>query len=114
MFRVTRAAFAAAKRTRQPTLNGFSLFLRKTKGDPSLAGLPIAQRGRRLGKMWRALPASERAALSQKARVTKIAPKVKPARKPHPFRQFIKKNYSKVADLPPQQRLKALAKMYKA
>jgi hypothetical protein len=48
-------------------LNAYSIFMIQTKNHPDLVGLPIAKRGKMLGKMYRALPPAEMAKLKAKA-----------------------------------------------
>ena len=99
-------------------VSGFSVFLRSTKGQANLKGLAVAARGKALGKQWRALTAAQRAEFVRKGakQIVRVAyaTKERPPRKLTAYNKFIKANYSKVASLPFNTRLKALAKLFKA
>jgi hypothetical protein len=115
----TRVALAARKAAVKPVRNltSFGLFMRMTAKDAALNALPVAKRGKALGKMWRALPAAQKktmAAQAKKVLVKPKAPKVKKARKPTAYNLFVKKNYASVKNLAPKQRLAAIGKMWKA
>ena len=90
MFTSTRVAFAAARKAapkaaRKPMkLSSYGLFMKQNAKAPAFSVMTISQRGRAMGKMWRALPA-----------------------------RFVKKNYAKVKNLAPKKRLVAIAKMWK-
>ena len=114
-------------------LSPFAVFLKKSMGDTSLAGLSIAERGRELGKRWRNMPAADKKALIQEAKTTfvKAKPvknkrtskkkkalasngKAKPKREPSAYNMFIKAMYPSVRHLPVKERLRALSSTWKS
>ena len=93
------------------------MFLRATKGQANLKGLPVAARGKALGQQWRALTVAQRAEFVSKGAKQTVrvnTTKVTKPRKLTAYNKFVKANYSKVASLPFKLRLKALAKLFKA
>ena len=48
----------------------YALFMRKHAKNPALKGLAIAQRGKATAKLYKALPAAEKAALIKTAKAT--------------------------------------------
>uniref|UniRef100_A0A7S1PR78 HMG box domain-containing protein n=1 Tax=Neobodo designis TaxID=312471 RepID=A0A7S1PR78_NEODS len=121
MFAVTRLSFAARKAAAPKRavrrLTSFGLFMKQTAKNPALNALPIKKRGVALGKMWRALPATQKKALAAQAKKIVLKPKVRKARKarkPSAYNKFIQANYRKVKNVAPKKRLAALAKMWKA
>ena len=118
MFATTRVAFSAARKVssrnagRRPT--SFGAFIKIHKKSPVLAGLSIPQRGRALGKMWRALPAAQKKAIAAKAKtMPKMKARVRKQRKPTAYNLFVKKNMKSVMHLKNTKRFAALSKMFK-
>jgi len=106
---VRRLRATAVLRTR--VLNGFGAFLKATKGG-AFPSSPMA-RAKAIAKAWKALSKAEKANYAKIGKKTVVKPKAKKARKGGPFAKFVKKNFSKVKGTAPQ-RVKALAKMFKA
>jgi len=114
-------------------LSPFAIFIKKSKGDPSLAGLPITERGRELGNRWRNMPAADKDAIVQEAKTTFVEAKPrknkrtsrkkktlsgdgepKPKREPSAYNKFVTANYPSVQHLPAKERLGAIGKLWKA
>mgnify|MGYP001594032480 CR=1 FL=1 len=90
----------------------YAIFLKQTKGK--FAGMPVAQRSRQIAKLWKALPVAEKKAIQKTAAAHRAFPKkVRKVRKANVFSLFVKKNYSKVKNVAPSQRLAAIAKLWK-
>jgi hypothetical protein len=117
MFAKTLVKLAAAGRSVGRRMPPFGLFMKENAGSKALAGKPGAARGKAMGKMWRALSEQERQAYFRRSKTMVCTPKVKAPKKPRvagSFAKFVKANYSKVHRLPFNQRLAALAKLYRA
>jgi hypothetical protein len=114
-------------------LSPFAIFIKKSKGDPSLAGLPITERGRELGNRWRNMPAADKDAIVQEAKTTFVEAKPrknkrtsrkkktlsgdgepKPKREPSAYNKFVTANYPSEQHLPAKERLGEIAKLWKA
>ena len=108
------AKSAARLAARRYHATSYAMFLVATKGHPALAGVTGMSRGRAVGKMWRSLSAPAKQVFVDKAKLTTFAPKVKVPRRPNAFATFTKTNYHSVRHLPHDQRLKAMAKLWKA
>lgn len=105
-------------RTTLRRVSSFALFIKESKAHPKLQGLRVPQRGKMVAELYRALPASELAALQKRALTTKFnrslkAPKVlKDKRAPSPYNIFVKQNMSKFSGSAPE-RIKAIAKLWR-
>lgn len=104
---------------RRLAIGAYSLFMREQKNHPKLQGLPIAQRGKALAGLYKALTPRERALLDKRAKATPTPPrKVKipkedrPKRKPSAYANFVKANIHKFDKLPHLERMKAVAKLW--
>ena len=89
----------------------FLLFVKRFGKSPQLDGLKIANRGRKLGKMYRALSRVELAKLKAEAAKTTFPKKrvvPKQPRKPSAYNLFVKRNWNTVRGKAPE-RLSKLA-----
>ena len=91
-------------------LSAFGAFLRATKGKFPRA---FKARSAALGKAWRALPQSEKAKYAAMGRKVIVRRRARRARRANAFAKFVKQHYASVQG-PPQTRLKALARRWKA
>jgi hypothetical protein len=115
----TKTAMALARAGARRRMSSYGVFLKDNAKNTLLAGKPVSVRGKTLGQMWRALSTKDKKAYQSRAATAFYTPKVKvqKAKKPRKasaFARFVKANYSKVHRLPFNQRLAALAKLYRA
>lgn len=83
----------------------FSLFIRRNSSDARLKGLTIAERGRTLGKWYRALSKTEKATLIADAKNAPAAPRGRKA--PSKYHQFLKTELAGKTNGSAPERLKA-------
>lgn len=119
----SRAAGASPKfHTYTRPLPVFGLFLQRTRKHPALKGLPVAQRGRKLGAMYRALPEAElqrlRAQASQQKRIRCVSRRIVKSkqrrRKPSTYNKYVAafvNAFSLVAT--PQEKIRLAAKAWR-
>ena len=90
----------------------FAVFIKRFGNSAELAGLKITARGRKLGKMYRALSRAELAKLKAEAAKTTFPKKrvvPKQPRKPSAYNLFVKRNWNTVNGKAPQRLIKLAA-----
>ena len=101
-------------------VSSYTMFLMSFRGDKmTFAGLPLVQRGYRLGRIFQRLPDSVRGMLLAKAKAHPLMPlrvRVKKVRRVAPFASFVRSKFhdASFAKLPAFQRIKALAEMWRS
>ena len=115
---VRARTFATTKVVRA---GAFTAFIKKAYSDKAilaqLKDLPITQRGKVLGKLYRALPATEKAALAAAGKKIKYVRKqkaTKAKRAPSAYNKFVKAKSAlpAIKALPIRQRMAAIAKLW--
>ena len=117
---VRARTFATTKVVRA---GAFTAFIKKAYSDKAilaqLKDLPITQRGKVLGKLYRALPATEKAALAAAGKKIKFVRKQKATktgakRAPSAYNKFVKAKSAlpAIKALPIRQRMAAIAKLW--
>ena len=91
----------------------------ESRGNKSFGGGP--KRAFFLLKAYRALGATEKAALKKRADATALpstkpaaAPKKRASRKPTAYNQFVKKNFARAGGATQHEKFAAIAKLWKA
>jgi len=101
------------------SMSAYGAFLKASAKDKALKkeliGLSIGQRGKALGKKWRALDAKTKSKYTKSASKIKVSVRVRRpfTRKTNSFNTFLVKNFNKVRALPFNRRMKAVAALYK-
>ena len=111
MFRTAVRRFRPAAVLRARTLSSFGAFLKATKGQ---FPRDFKARAKAVAKAWNALSATEKAKYAKIGKKTIVKPKVKKARKANAFAKFVKAKYNSVKGSSAPERLKAIAKLWKA
>ena len=108
--RTLARAFRATPLVRARTLSALGAFLRANKGAfPS----DFKARAKAVAKAWGALSKAEKVKFANIGKKTTVRAKSKGRRALSPFAKYVKKNYKSVKGSP-AQRLKTLAKKFKA
>ena len=115
--RAFRVIFGRLAATR--SISGYMMFVKSAWKLPQVQACKgIALRGKMMGKLYQALPASERESLAKQGKLVKPRPKApKRPRKPSPFSLFVKKYFNdhrkQMLAIPFKNRLKLIAAEYK-
>ena len=97
----------------------FLIFVKESAGNAALAKLAVPARGKKLGQLYAALSAKDKAALVARAKATTPTRKPKAVVKASkvrralsPYNKFVKANWSAVKGKTAPERMKAIAKLW--